>query len=309
MIAGPTASGKSELAMRLCEALGGELVSADSMQVYRGMDILTAKPTAEERSRLPHHMIDVAEPSQEYSAAMYRDGARAAINDITSRGKVAVMCGGTGLYINAVTRPLSLGARAQDSAVRARYMEQGQDESGRIALFAMLTALDPQCAARLHQNDVRRVARALELIEITGITPSEQVNRDRGQADLYDTRMFAINWSREGLCRRIDKRVDEMIRMGLFEEVARLAVNPISHTASQALGLKEALLALRGELTPQEAVELIRLRTRQYAKRQMTWFRGDRRAVWVEAGPVDSMMDYVLKQPKKRPRPINEGWY
>jgi len=183
--------------------------------------------------------------------------------------------------------------------VRARLMAQGQDDAGRLALHAQLSALDAACAARLHPNDVRRVARALEIIEITGLTPSELAKRDARQTDLYNTRMFAIDWPREALCRRIDQRVDEMVRAGLFDEVERLTSEPrglpLSHTASQALGLKEAQSALRGETSRDEAAMLIKQHTRQYAKRQLTWFRGDRRVVWLEAGPVEEMAEQIRR--------------
>ena len=284
IIAGPTASGKTAVAVELALRLDAEVVSADSMQVYRDMDILTAMPTPEEMRGVPHHMLGVFPPDQKCSAAAYRELALGRIQDILARGKRPIVCGGTGLYINALTRPLSFAAQGDD-AIRAELTRIAEAEGGRERLHDQLKAVDPAAAARLHPNDVRRVVRALEIYRITGRTQSEQAALDAQRGDgPFSERVYALDWPREALYARIDRRVDEMLQSGLVDEVRRLMKNEAAFsTAAQAIGYKEIAAALRGECALAEAVETLKRSTRNYAKRQLTWFRRDARVRWVEA--------------------------
>ena len=284
IIAGPTASGKTAVAVELALRLDAEVVSADSMQVYRDMDILTAMPTPEEMRGVPHHMLGVFPPDQKCSAAAYRELALGRIQDILARGKRPIVCGGTGLYINALTRPLSFAAQGDD-AIRAELTRIAEAEGGRERLHDQLKAVDPAAAARLHPNDVRRVVRALEIYRITGRTQSEQAALDAQRGDgPFSERVYALDWPREALYARIDRRVDEMLQSGLVDEVRRLMKNEaVFSTAAQAIGYKELISALRGERTVTEAAEEIKLRSRQYAKRQLTWFRRTPDVKWVAA--------------------------
>ena len=284
IIAGPTASGKTAVAVELALRLDAEVVSADSMQVYRDMDILTAMPTPEEMRGVPHHMLGVFPPDQKCSAAAYRELALGRIQDILARGKRPIVCGGTGLYINALTRPLSFAAQGDD-AIRAELTRIAEAEGGRERLHDQLKAVDPAAAARLHPNDVRRVVRALEIYRITGRTQSEQAALDAQRGDgPFSERVYALDWPREALYARIDRRVDEMLQSGLVDEVRRLMKNEaVFSTAAQAIGYKEIAAALRGECALAEAVETLKRSTRNYAKRQLTWFRRDARVRWVAA--------------------------
>ena len=284
IIAGPTASGKTAVAVELALRLDAEVVSADSMQVYRDMDILTAMPTPEEMRGVPHHMLGVFPPDQKCSAAAYRELALGRIQDILARGKRPIVCGGTGLYINALTRPLSFAAQGDD-AIRAELTRIAEAEGGRERLHDQLKAVDPAAAARLHPNDVRRVVRALEIYRITGRTQSEQAALDAQRGDgPFSERVYALDWPREALYARIDRRVDEMLQSGLVDEVRRLMKNETAFsTAAQAIGYKEIAAALRGECALAEAVETLKRATRNYAKRQLTWFRRDARVRWVAA--------------------------
>ena len=284
IIAGPTASGKTAVAVELALRLDAEVVSADSMQVYRDMDILTAMPTPEEMRGVPHHMLGVFPPDRKCSAAAYRELALGRIQDILARGKRPIVCGGTGLYINALTRPLSFAAQGDD-AIRAELTRIAEAEGGRERLHDQLKAVDPAAAARLHPNDVRRVVRALEIYRITGRAQSEQAALDAQRGDgPFSERVYALDWPREALYARIDRRVDEMLQSGLVDEVRRLMKNEaVFSTAAQAIGYKEIAAALRGECALAEAVETLKRATRNYAKRQLTWFRRDARVRWVAA--------------------------
>ena len=275
VVAGPTASGKTACAVALCRLVGGEVVSADSMQIYSGMGILSAAPTADEMAGIPHHMIGCVDPAGGYSADAYRADAKACIADIASRGKVPVLCGGTGLYINAVTRPMSFSSQRSDEAMHRQLMEMGETREGRRKLHDMLMQIDPESARRLHENDVRGS---------TGMTLSEHNRLDRQREGDYREIIFAPDWPREALYRRIDARVDEMLRSGLVDEVRALMASEQRHpTALQAIGYKEIAAALRGEITMEHAVWLTKKASRNLAKRQLTWFRRDPRVIWLEA--------------------------
>lgn len=283
VIAGPTASGKTACAVALCRKLNGEVVSADSMQIYRGMDVLSAKPTEAEMDGIVHHMLGIADPVEKYSAAKYRDMAREVIADIHSRGKMPVLCGGTGLYINAVTRPMDFSEKC-DETLRQELLAMAQQPGGRRMLHDMLREIDPEAAQKLHENDVRRVTRAIEVYKLTGRTQTEQMRLDAQREGDYSETLFALRWPRETLYRRIDLRVDQMIENGLIDEVRFLRRDEENHpTALQAIGYKEIAAALEGRMTMDEAVSLVKQLSRNYAKKQMTWFQRDPRCVWIDA--------------------------
>ena len=284
VVAGPTASGKTACAVALCRLIGGEVISADSMQIYAGMEILSAAPTQAEMAGIVHHMIGCVDPASGYSADAYREDAKAYIADIASRGKVPVLCGGTGLYINAVTRPMSFSSQRSDEAMHEQLMKMGETPEGKRKLHDMLRQIDPESAGRVHENDVRRVSRAIEIYKLTGMTLSEHSRLDMQREGDFREIIFAPDWPREALYRRIDARVDEMLKQGLVEEVRTLMASEQRHpTALQAIGYKEIAAALRGEITMEHAVCLTKKASRNLAKRQLTWFRRDPRVIWLEA--------------------------
>jgi len=288
VVAGPTASGKTDVAAALCRLIRGEVVSADSMQVYRGMDVLSAMPTREEMRGIPHHLMGFVDPARRYTADAYREDAKRCIAQIAARGRQPVLCGGTGLYINAVTRPMSFSMQS-DEAMHAELMALGQTPGGRRQLHRMLEAVDPDSAARLHENDVRRVSRAIEIYRLTGVTQTEHTRRDRERPGDYREVIFALDWPRETLYARIDRRVDRMLEQGLIDEVKRLLRDENAHpTATQAIGYKEIASALRGDISMEEAVRWTKQATRNLAKRQLTWFRHDERVIWISAGGRDA---------------------
>ena len=284
VIAGPTASGKTGCAVALCQLIDGEVVSADSMQIYAGMEILSAAPTMEERQGIPHHLIGCVAPSSGYSADAYREDAKACIAQIASRHRVPVLCGGTGLYIDAVTRPMSFSAQKSDETMHRQLLEMGQTPDGKRQLHDMLRRIDPQSAARLHENDVRRVSRAIEVYRLTGITLTEHSRLDRERQGDYREVLYALDWSRDALYSRIDKRVDAMLEAGLVDEVrALMALEQRHPTAVQAIGYKEIAAALRGEMTMEKAIYLTKRASCNLAKRQLTWLRRDPRVIWLQA--------------------------
>ena len=284
VIAGPTASGKTACAVALCKLIGGEVISADSMQIYSGMGILSAVPTAREMDGVPHHLMGCVDPASGYSADAYREDAKARIAEVRSRGRVPVLCGGTGLYIDAVTRPMSFSSQRSDEALHRELLALAEQPGGRRRLHDMLRAVDPDSAARLHENDVRRVSRALEVYRLTGVTLTEHTRLDRDREGDFREIIFAPDWPREALYSRIDARVDAMLAAGLVDEVRALMADESSHpTAIQAIGYKEIAAALRGEMPMEKAVYLTKKASRNLAKRQLTWFRRDTRVIWLPA--------------------------
>lgn len=283
VIAGPTASGKTACAVELCRRIGGEVISADSMQIYRGMDILSARPTRDEMGGIAHHLLGFADPAEKFSAPKYRELARKKIDEIHARGHMPVLCGGTGLYINAVIRPMDFSEKC-DENLRRELMDIAQQPGGRARLHAMLAEIDPKSAARLHENDVRRVTRAIEVYRLTGVTQTRQMQLDAQREGDYDVAMFALEWPRDTLYDRIDRRVDKMLAAGLVSEVMRLRADERAHpTALQAIGYKEISAALDGAISMDEAVRLTKQASRNYAKKQMTWFRRDAHTIWISA--------------------------
>lgn len=283
-VAGPTASGKTRLGIALAQELGGEIVSADSMQIYRRMDIGTAKATAAEQAAVPHHMIDVAEPWENYSVARYVEEASRCCEDIISRGKLPVVVGGTGLYIDSLISGRDFAANDGDEKLREELLAE-YDRVGGEEMLRRLREFDPERAAKLPSGDKRRIVRAIEIYKLTGMTITKHDARTRAMPPRYDAAQIILGYAdRAALYARIDRRVDEMVAEGLFEEVQGLLDSGLSEqcTAMQAIGYKEPAMALRGEISRGEAVELIKPGSRRYAKRQMTWFRRTKNALRID---------------------------
>ncbi len=283
VIAGPTASGKTALAVELALLRGGEVVSADSMQIYRRMDIGTAKPTMEERRGVPHHMLDVAGPEEDFSVARYVDMAAACVDGIISRGKLPILAGGTGLYIDSLLSGRTFAAFDGGSPLR-RELEGRLQLQGGAALLEELAQVDPQAAARLHPNDSKRIVRALEVYLTTGKTITQHNLETQALPPRYDALTLTLAFrQREDMWARVDRRVDQMMAAGLAEEVRDLLDSgvPRKCTAMQAIGYKEMAAALEGDGDISAAAGEIKLRSRQYAKRQLTWFRRNSAARWL----------------------------
>lgn len=281
VVCGPTASGKTALGVELALAHHGEVVSADSMQIYRSMDIGTAKPTPVEMQGVPHHMLDVADPGEDWSVARYVHAASARVDDILARGRLPIVVGGTGLYIDNLIagREFAPFTGQWRDKLQARAREEGLS-----ALYAELEGIDPDRAGRLHPNDEKRILRALEVFYETGETITAHDLRTQSLPPRYDALRFGLNFNqRADLWERIDRRVDQMARQGLAREVQALldAGVPETATAMQAIGYKELTAALRGQGSLDGAFEEIKLRSRQYAKRQLTWFRRDPAVNWL----------------------------
>ncbi len=283
VLTGPTASGKTALSIRLAREYDCEIVCMDSMQIYRRMDIGTAKPTASEMDGIAHHMIDVADPDDDFSVARYQEMAEECIAGIHARGKRALLVGGTGLYLRALRQPMAMGAAAADESIRAELEAIAQEEDGKQRLHDMLAEVDPDTAARLHLNDVRRVVRALEVYRLTGIPFSRQPQIEVESRFKY--RVASLTMDREILYSRIEKRVDMMVRDGLIEEVRHLLASgvPADCQGMKAIGYKEIVPYLRDEATWEETDYLLKLNTRHYAKRQLTWMRREKDVCWVDS--------------------------
>ena len=284
VIAGPTASGKTRLGIELAKALRGEIVSADSMQVYKHMDIGTAKADASERAAAIHHMLDVAEPWENYSVARYVEDATRVCDDILARGKRPIIVGGTGLYIDSLIAGRDFADNQEDMALR-RELEEQFDSQGPEAMLRILEEFDPERAAKLRHGDKRRIIRAIEIFKLTGITATEHDRLTRLRPPKYDAARIVLNYkNRAELYQRIDRRVEMMDELGLFEEIEALLKEGLSpeSTAMQAIGYKEAVLAVQGKMAKKEAIALIQQNSRRYAKRQLTWFRRWEGAHWIE---------------------------
>ena len=283
VVAGPTASGKTALAIELAKAVGGEIVSADSMQIYRGMDIATAKPTPEEMAEVPHHLIGFWPPEKPFSVAQYAILAREKIDDILRRGRVPVLCGGTGLYIKAIVDHIPYEEETgEDAALRERLRRQAQDE-GNLAVWRQLQAMDPQTAERIHPNNLGRVIRAIEVMQVSGRSIREQEERSRQAPCPYHVIQIGLRYrNRENLYERIGRRVDAMAEAGLPEEARAVRQQGLTATAAQAIGYKELYDWMDGTLPLEEALENLKRSTRRYAKRQLTWFGADARIRWIE---------------------------
>jgi tRNA dimethylallyltransferase len=273
-IVGPTAVGKTEVSLRVAEGLGAEIVSVDSMQIYRGMDVGTAKPSPEERERVRHHLIDLRAPEHELTVAEFQELGRAAVADVSARGRLPLLVGGSGLYFRALVDDLEFPPRSD--AVR-RTLELEAEEAGAAPLHARLAELDPPAAARIEPNNARRVVRALEVIEITGARFSDNVTWDRYESR-YRLAVAGLERAREDLHRRIDERAAAMLASGLVEEAERVRGAGAGRTASQALGYRQVF-----EPGDEDLRERIARATRRYARRQLAWFKADPRVEWFDA--------------------------
>ncbi len=283
VVAGPTASGKSAAAVELARIIGGEIISADSMQVYRYMDIGSAKITQEEMMGVPHYLIDVADPTEEFDVVRYAHEAKAAISDIISRRKIPILCGGTGFYIQAVTRDIDFSETGALPEYRKELTAYAA-EHGNSALHEQLKNIDPVSYETIHPNNLKRVIRALEYYKETGMTISAHNEAERQRETPYDLHFFVLNDDRAVLYDRIDRRVDFMMAEGLYDEVMYLRQMGLTRdmVSMQGLGYKEMLDCMDGKCDIDEAVRILKRDSRHYAKRQITWFKREKDAVWIE---------------------------
>jgi tRNA dimethylallyltransferase len=294
IVQGPTASGKSELAVRLAELFSGEVVNADSMQVYRSMDIGTAKPSADQLRRVPHHLLDIVDPDQTFSAADFCREAEKVIGDITRRGKNIFVCGGTGLYIRALTKGL-MDSPPGDAALRTELKDLAARE-GNAALHRHLREVDPLSAERIHPNDQFRIIRALEVYQMTGRPISALRGEHRFETVRYDYRKIAVSMDRESLYRNIDNRVDSMIRNGFLDEVKTLLAAGYSPRLKpmRSLGYRHLCDYLEGALSLEDAIAAMKRDTRRYAKRQLTWFNQDSEIKWIEYPENVAIIEHIV---------------
>lgn len=293
-LTGCTASGKSDLAMALARRLPLEIVCMDSMQIYRRLDIGAAKPSREDREEIPHHMLDLLEPTESYSVAEYVQAAERCFQEIWGRGKIPFLVGGTGLYLKSLSQGMNLGVQKSDPAIRARLEAVAMEPRGRERLHRMLQEKDAVAAAKLHPNDARRVIRALEVYELTGrpMSSTRQTKTERP----YEVFSLALRMPRQELFDRIEKRINVMMARGLRREVEGLMESgvPADAQAMQGIGYKELVPAIRGDVSEEEAVRQIVLHTRHYAKRQETWLKGEEEIRWIDAG--SGVFDELLYQ-------------
>lgn len=297
-VVGPTASGKSALAVGLAERLNGEVVSCDSMQIYKGFSIATAVPTEEEMRGIPHHLLSFADTSEKFSVAEYCRLAKEHIAEISAKGKLAVLCGGTGLYFNSLADGIEFADIESDEAVRQKLAERAAEEGGAV-LLAELAAVDPETAARLAPADHKRIIRALEVYMQSGVTMSEHIRRSRVKPAEYNLCAIGLGFNdRQRLYDRINRRVDAMLECGLVDETKRFFEMERGKTAVQAIGYKEMKPYLDGECSLEEAADNLKQATRRYAKRQLSWFRRDDRINWLnvdEYGSFEELLDDAEK--------------
>ncbi|MGI6056768.1 MAG: tRNA (adenosine(37)-N6)-dimethylallyltransferase MiaA [Bilifractor sp.] len=299
VLTGPTAVGKTALSLKLAKAVNGAVVSADSMQVYRGMDIGSAKIMPEERQGIPHYLIDVLEPEEDFNVALFKSMALRAMDEIWRNGQVPVITGGTGFYIQAVLRDIDFSESEGKSDIRSAY-EKLAEEKGPEALHAILAKKDPEAAREIHPNNLKRVIRALEFYDQTGTPISRHNEEQRAKSSPYCSLYFVLNDDRKRLYERIDRRVDQMIDNGLVDEVRRLKDRGLTedHVSMKGLGYKELFPYLDGRCTLEEAVEIIKRDTRHFAKRQITWFKRESGIIWINKDEFncdeDAILDYML---------------
>ena len=297
IIAGPTASGKTDLAIQVAKKIGGEVISADSMQIYKKMNIGSAKPTAEEMDGVEHHLLDVCEPSDNFSLSDYAHLAHQAIKKVYENGKIPILCGGTGLYIDTVAENVMLSDAEGDSDIREKLMGELR-EKGAQYMYDRLLTIDPESAEKLHINDTKRIIRALEIYYISGETKTEADRKSKKNKKIYDYLYFAIETDRKILYNKINIRVDKMIENGLFEEVESLCgeIDAEKSTAMFGIGYREVLWYFRGLLSKSETTHLIKRNTRRLAKRQLTWFRKNENITWIACDDAQ----YIVNAAKER---------
>lgn len=290
-VVGPTASGKTALAVALAQRLDGEIVSADSMQIYKEMNIATAKPGLEEQKNIPHHLLDFLPPESSYSVADYVVQARAVIEDIYARGKLPILCGGTGLYYTSLVDNIQFFDEKHDEELRKQLNRRYCEEGGE-SLLAELQTFDPETAARLHPSDNKRIIRAIEVYRLTGETMSARTAKSKQKPSPYQLAVVGLNYAdRSILYERINKRVDIMISEGLIDEAKAFYAGKFGKTAAAAIGYKELKPYLDGIVSLKEATEKLKQETRRYAKRQLTWFHKDKRIFWIEADNCPHLTD------------------
>lgn len=305
ILTGPTAVGKTKASIGLAKAIGGEIISADSMQVYRHMDIGSAKITKEEMADVPHYLIDVLEPEEEFHVVRFQQMAKAAMTDIYSRGKIPIIVGGTGFYIQALLYDIDFTENEGDSVYREK-LEVLAKEKGAAYLHGQLAMVDPKSAEEIHANNIKRVIRALEFYHQTGQKISEHNERERQKESPYQFCYFVLNDRRECLYERIDQRVDQMIRNGLVQEVQTLKERGCTKqmVSMQGLGYKEIFSYLEGDCSLEEAVYIIKRDTRHFAKRQLTWFKRERDVIWVQKDELNyddkKLLQSLLESIKER---------
>ncbi len=296
VLTGPTAVGKTKLSISLAHAVDGEIISADSMQVYRHMDIGSAKITKEEMEGIPHYLIDILEPEDEFHVAKFQNLAKEAMETIYSKGKIPILTGGTGFYIQAVVKDIDFSENAEQSGVR-KELEKMAEEKGAAYLHRLLCDVDPESGQKIHANNVKRVIRALEYYQLTGEKISLHNKREAEKESPYNFAYFVLNDIRERLYQRIDQRVDQMLEAGLAEEVRQLAARGCTKdmVSMQGLGYKEMLSWLLGEYSYEEAVYILKRDTRHFAKRQITWFKREKEVIWVNKNEFDYDDSKILK--------------
>ena len=295
-VSGATASGKSDLALKLARELDGEIICMDYMQIYRRMDIGTAKPTLEEQAMVPHHMVDIVEPTENYAVADYALAAEKVIEEIASRGKQPILVGGTGLYLKALMHGLSLGNASGDEKIRARLYGIADEPDGKIRLHQRLSEVDPVSAAKFHPNDIRRVIRAMEVYELTGTPISRQKQEETERP--FQILPLAIDMPRDLLYARLEKRVHLMMQLGLLQEVKNLLESGVTPQmqSMQGIGYKELIPVVQGTQSLESAVWQMILNTRHYAKRQGTWLRTEPKTIWISEEPerrFDAAMKHI----------------
>lgn len=283
VIVGPTASGKTALSIELAKKIDGEIISCDSMQIYKDMNIGSAKPTIEEMQGIKHYMIDIAEPTERFSVAEYKKRSEEAIEEILQKGKVPIIVGGTGLYANSLIYNIEYNEIMLDEEYRKNLMKIAETEAGLATLYEKARSIDPVAMEKISSNDKKRIIRVLEIKHSTGKNKTELELESRKNEVKYEYKVFAINMPREILYNRINKRVDIMIENGLIDEVENIIEKYKEFpTAMQAIGYKEIVMYLKGELTKQEAIEKIKQESRRYAKRQITWFKKIENIKWID---------------------------
>lgn len=307
ILTGPTAAGKTKLSIALAQSVNGEIISADSMQVYRHMNIGSAKIRTEEMQGIKHYLIDILEPSEDFNIVLFQEYAKNAINEIHSKGKIPIIVGGTGFYIQSVLYDINFEENISDTSIR-KELEEIARQKGSAFLHDMLKECDETSAEQIHENNVRRVIRAIEFYRQTGKKISEHNDMERRKESVYDSRYFVLTDDRKRLYENIDIRVDRMIKDGLVDEVKTLINMGCKRdsTAMQGLGYKEIISYLEGEITLDEAIYIIKRDTRHFAKRQLTWFRRERDVIWVEKNKFayddEKMLNYMLGEIKNEYR-------
>lgn len=300
ILSGPTAVGKTKLSIALAKAVNGEIISADSMQVYRHMDIGSAKIRADEMGGVPHHLIDICEPDEEFNVTIFKEKCEEALQGIYERGHIPIVTGGTGFYIQALLRDITFTENETDGAYREE-LEKLAEVEGPEALHAQLEEIDPVSAQMIHPNNIKRTIRALEYYHLTGELISRHNERERAKANAYNACYFVLNDERDKLYRKIEQRIDEMLEMGLVDEVRSLKEKGYHRgmVSMQGLGYKEILDWLDGKCTYEQAIEILKRDTRHFAKRQLTWFRREPEVIWVEKNAFDyddrRILEYMLQ--------------